>query len=237
MKNIWYKVGIIAGIMIIGYLSFVLYFTKPQPVYIEKEPTEFINKAKTEAKKIANTVDKKGYSVAIFELKKSIIGNGDITGLPISQSVLDSLRLDNLEKDRRLQQASVVNGTLNAKSLKADRVIDSLKRETHTYKDQFLTATYYQDSLGGKFDINYKLSLIRQDYKKRKNIFSGYKYYTDILIPDKRVTIENMQSLTIESPSVKKFGIGLQIGYAFNPATSKLDPTIGVGISYNLIRF
>ncbi|RZL34711.1 MAG: hypothetical protein EOP00_31120 [Pedobacter sp.] len=237
MKNIGYKITLVIALMIIGALAFKIYFKQPVIDDYDKKQSNYIDKAKTEAKIIAKMVDKKGYSVAVLERKKAILGNGDITNLPVSQSVLDSLRLDGFSKDKKLQQASLINASLSAKDLKSTKIIDSLSKQSFVYTDPYLTATYYPDTNGGKFDINYRLSLIRHDYKKRKNIFSGYKYYTDILSPDNRVTVNSMQTITIESPSVKKFGIGLQLGYAYNPSTSSFSPSIGLGISYNLIRF
>ncbi|MCX2473573.1 hypothetical protein OQZ33_04430 [Pedobacter sp. MC2016-05] len=237
MKNLGFKIALGAAIIIIAGLCYKLFLVKPHQTLVTNPRSEIIDKIQTDAKLIAQTVDVKGFSKAVFERKASIIGNGDITGLPVSKSVLDSLRLDNMDKTKKLQQASAINASLSAKALHAEKKTDSLLKEHYIYTDDYLTAMFTPDSSGGKFDVNYKLSLIRHDYKKRKNFFSPYRQYTDILSPDKRILIDNMQSLTIESPKTKRFGIGVQAGYYFNPATQQFNPSFGIGISYNLLSF
>lgn len=147
------------------------------------------------------------------------------------------MRLDNLDKASKLQQASAIIGKLEAKNLRATMVIDSFNRKAYVYKDAFAVAKFTPDSLGGTFDIDWHLKLIRHDYKKRNGFLAPYTYYTDILSPDPRITINQMQSLTIESRKPPNWGIGLQLGYYYNTQQQKLMPAVGVGLSYNLIRF
>lgn len=199
------------------------------------KPSAIIDEAKTEAKKIAVSVDKKGYAKTTLERKAAIIGNGDLSGLPVSQSVLDSLRLDNIDKSAKLQQASAIAATWQGKALRATKQLDSLNNVQYVYKDAFASASFTPDSLGGKFDLSYKIKLIRHDYGQRKNIFSPYINYTDILSPDKRITIDGMQSISIESPKLSRFGIGITGGGFYDPASKQFKPAIGAGIVYNLI--
>lgn len=236
MKNIGLKLALFIAIIVIGYLSFKISTQKPTAITVVKQ-SDVIDKFQTEAKKIASEVDKKGYAKTVFERKEAIINSGDVTKLPVSQSVLDSLRLDNIDKSKKLIQASLINGSINARALRAEKRLDSLKHEQFVYTDDFLTAVYTPDTLGGKFDVNYKIVLIRHDYKKRKNFFSPYRNYTDILSPDKRILINNLQAITIEQNKPKRFGVGLQVGYYFNPVTSKFNSSFGLGFSYNIIRF
>lgn len=156
-------------------LIFVVAFVVLLAFYLDKKNDEktagpisdLITEARTEAKIIARSVDEKGYTKTVIERQREIIGNGDITKLPVSQSVIDSLRLDNLDKTKKLQQASLINATIKAENLQATKLMDSLKRTYYLYKDQFTTAKFTPDSNGGKFDINYKISLIRHDYSKK----------------------------------------------------------------------
>lgn len=236
MKNIQ-KISIAILIAIICVLSFTLFTQKPKIQYIANKPNELIDEAKTQAKVIAQSVDAKGFSKTTLQRQNEIIGNGDISKLPISQSVLDSLRLEDFNKDNKLKEASRVNAKLEAKDLRATKVIDSLKRISFLYTDDFATARFTPDSLGGKFDINWRLNLIRHDYKKRKNFLSPYTNYTDIYSPDKRITIDGMQSLAFKEEQPSRFGVGLQAGYYYDPAQRKFIPAVGVGLTYNLIRF
>lgn len=224
-------------VVLCGWLTFKLVFRKPETQLIAKNSSDIINEAKTEAQIIAKSVDKQGYSKTVAKRKEAILSNGDISKLPISQSVLDSLRLDNLDKKAKLQQASAIIGKLEAKNLRATTVIDSLNRKSFLYKDAFASARFTPDSAGGTFDIDWKLKLIRHDYKKRNGFLSPYTYYTDILSPDHRISIGEMQSLTIESHKPTRWGIGVQGGYYYDPQQRKLLPAFGIGLSYNIIRF
>jgi hypothetical protein len=228
-------IAAVAVIIVLGIKLFIQSNASEKPV--GNKASAIIDEAKTEAKVLARSVDQKGYAKTTLERKKAIIGNGDISKLPVSQSVVDSLRLDNLDKDKKLQQASYLNATLHAEKLRAVKQIDSLKGTRYTYSDDFASVGFTPDSLGGKFDLDYKIKLIRHDYIKRKNIFSPYINYTDILSPDKRITINGLQSLSIASPARGRFGVGLQGGYYFDPITRQFKPAVGVGITYNLIQF
>ena len=236
MKNNILKLGFAVLIVLCGWLSYLSFFTKHEDQIGTKQTIGLIDEAKIEAEVIAQSVDKQGFSKTVAIRKSAILSKGDISKLPVSQSVLDSLRLDNLDKDSKLQQASAIIGKLEAK-LRGTKVTDSLNRTSYLYKDAFTTARFTPDSTGGTFDIDWKLKLIRHDYKKRKNFFSSYTYYTDILSPDPRITISGLQNLTIESNKPTRWGIGLQGGYYYDPQQQKLIPAIGVGLSYNLIRF
>lgn len=221
----------------IGYLSYKLFLERKKPKVVLVENSQLINEAKTEAKIISQNIDKKGFNRTVAERKEAIISNGDISKLPISQSVFDSLRLDNIDKGKRLQQATLINARLEILAVRAIKKIDSLKKVTFNYKDDFFNVSFNPDSLGGVFDIRGNIKLIQQDYKKRKNIFSPYHYYTDILTADSRITINGLQQLTLTQNKPKKFGIGLQAGYFYSVENERFSPSLGVGISYNLIRF
>lgn len=221
----------------IGYLSFKLFLERKKPKVILVENLKIIDEAKTEAKIISQNVDKKGFSRTVAERKEAIISNGDISKLPISQSVFDSLRLDNIDKGKRLQQATLINARLEIIAVRAIKKIDSLKKVTYNYKDEYFNVSFNPDSTSGTFDITGDIKLIQQDYRKRRNFFSPYHYYTDILTPDKRITINGLQQLTLTQNRTKKFGIGLQAGYFYSIESARFMPSIGFGLSYNLFNF
>lgn len=235
MKSNTYKVLFIIASIIIVVLAVKLFLT-PKKVTNKatNQPTNIIDDAMVEAKKLAEKVDKKGLKTASFERQAEIIGNGDISHLPVSQSVLDSLMLDNLDKTKKYQSAVAINASLEAKNLRATKVIDSLKNASFVYKDEFVNARFTPDSLGGKFDIGWHVNLVKHDYRKRKGILSPYRYYTDILSPDPRITINGLKQLTIEPPAGKaKIGFGVTAGYGVqlsreNQLTYGLQLTAGL---------
>lgn len=235
MKANILKIALALCLFIIGFLGVKLLDKAPKTKI--EQATSIIDEAKTEAKVIAKSVDQKGYAKTVMKRQADVIGKGDISKLPVSQSVIDSLRLDNLDKTKKLQQANLLNATLVAKNLRSTKKIDSLQRVYYVYNDDFTAAMFTPDSAGGKFDINYRIRLIRHDYKQRKNFLSPYVNYTDILSPDPRITINGLQSLTFKEERSAKWGIGLQAGYYFDGSQQKFVPALGFGISYNLIRF
>lgn len=231
-------VALLISLGAIGYLSYKLFLERKKPKVVLVENSQLINEAKTEAKIISQNIDKKGFNRTVAERKEAIISNGDISKLPISQSVFDSLRLDNIDKGKRLQQATLINAKLEIIAVRAIKKIDSFKNVSYSYKDEFFNVSFTPDSIGGYFhDIRGDIKLIQQDYKKRKNIFSPYHYYTDILTADSRITINGLQQLTLIQNKPKKFGIGLQAGYFYSVENKGFSPSLGVGISYNFIRF
>lgn len=220
-----------------GWLAFNLIFRKPatQVVYRQNTP---MDEVKIDAEKIAESVDKKGFGKTVLERKNKALQNADLSKLPVSQATYDSLRLDNIDKSAKLQQASAIIAKAEAKNLQAKRVIDSLTgREQFLYTDDFVRAMFTPDSTGGQFNVAWDVKLIRHDYKKRSWLLAPYRYYTDILSPDPRIKIGGLQNLTIESHRPTRWGLGLQAGYHYNPATKQFTPSVGVGLSYNLIRF
>ncbi|KIO75955.1 hypothetical protein TH53_18000 [Pedobacter lusitanus] len=240
MKTKGLQLALIIAVFLIAWLGFKLYrLAPPSSLALQKEvrPPALIDEAKTAAKILASAVDEKGYTKVTLERKADIIGDGDITRLPISKSVLDSLRLDNLDKTKKLQQASLINASLKITALRATGIIDSLQKKRYSYQDEYLTAGFSLDTLGGTFDINYQIKLLRQDYQKRKNWFSPYVQYTDILSPDKRITINGMQTLTIAAPKASRLGLSLTAGYYYNPVQGQFIPALGLGLSYNLVQF
>lgn len=192
MKNKGFKIlSIAAGAVIVGLSVWVFMLKHETPAPVDK-PSAIIDEAKTEAKIIAQKVDQKGYAVTTLERKADIIGKGDISKLPVSQSVIDSLRLDNLAKDAKLQQASAINATLQISNARATKLLDSLNHVKYVYRDKFANVSFTPDSLSGKFDLSYNIKLIRHDYTRRKSIFSPRVNYTDILSPDTNITINGL---------------------------------------------
>lgn len=121
---------------------------------------------------------------------------------------------------------------------------DSAKKEKLAIELPFTFArnTEYYNISGGfdltgtmNFDLNVPMELtvwsgIDKDTKTFKAVVASTNPY---------VTITNIQSLKLDLPRVKRFGIGVFGGYGLNllGGTIKAQPLIGVGLSYNIIRF
>lgn len=224
--------GLFIGLLILNVVvGIFVYRQMHKKTAVKESQSSVIDSARVEAKKIATSVDQKGYAKTAYERKAAIIGSGDISKLPVSKAVYDSLRLDNLDKTKQLQQASLISATLEAKAVRALKMVDSLNSLRYYYKDQYADIGFTPDSLGGKFDWRYNIKLIRHDYTK------GRKNFTDILSPDKRITIDGLQSLTIESPKPGRFGVGLQAGYYYDPYHRQFLPAVGLGLTYSLYNF
>lgn len=110
------------------------------------------------------------------------------------------------------------------------------------YRDKWLHLTYDADS--NQLDsLGYNVELARIRYWSRAWLLAQKRYYNDVYSADPRVTINAVRRFTIPEPRPKKFGVGIQAGYGFriDPANplewQTAAPYLGLGISYNLIRF
>jgi hypothetical protein len=101
-----------------------------------------------------------------------------------------------------------------------------------TKKDQWLNLTGMFNSVG-KLDLSLKLDFngdlyvgIDKTTKKNTALFTTNCPYINTI---------KFESIKFDLPSVKKYGIGLQIGYGMSK--TGLAPYVGIGLSYNLIRW
>lgn len=138
-------------------------------------------------------------------------------------------------KIAELQQVKAkLEGTV--KSQKTE--IDKQKVQTIYYQDRYFTATSKTDSLGNS-NLNYQYNAQLDIATTKEKRFLGKEIQTvHITSPDKYLNINGVEHFKKDiSTPPKRFGIGIQSGYYFTPETGKLSPAIGVGVSYNLIRF
>ncbi|MGY3054380.1 hypothetical protein ACVWYG_002587 [Pedobacter sp. UYEF25] len=237
MKNNTYKIlFFVAVIAILGLLIKLAFPSKDGVKLSDRKETTIIDDAMIDAKKLAESVNSKGLKKATFERKADIIGNGDLSKLPISQSVLDSLMLDNTDKTKKYQSVVAINATLSAKGLKAEKQLDSLSHVSYFHQDSTITARFTLNDKGGIFDITGKIRLATKTYTEKKNIFAPTRYFTDVLVTDKRLSIESLKQLTISPPPGKsKVGFGVTLGYGIqlgNNNELSYGPQITAGIQY-----
>lgn len=102
-------------------------------------------------------------------------------------------------------------------------------------KDKFL-------DLKGEFDEKGEMSLSLK-VPVALDLWTGYnrqekKYTATVTSDNKLFQVTEIRSIKVASVKPKKFGIGVQVGYGINFKDEiKAQPYIGVGASYNLIRF
>jgi hypothetical protein len=104
----------------------------------------------------------------------------------------------------------------------------------------FRDSTTYYDLMGGfnsmgrmRIDLTVPISIdvwfgLDRDSKEYKTVVT-----TDNPI----VNFTEIRSLKFDLPRPKKFGIGIQAGYGFNLKGGSLTPYIGLGASWNILRF
>lgn len=120
--------------------------------------------------------------------------------------------------------------------IKAQQIeLDANKNKTYYYKTKYFEATANESDSTLRYSYNAELNLTK--YDKKESLFSGKKTYIDISSPDKNMKINGVENFIkdISSPPTK-FGVGVQAGYGLG-ADLKIQPYIGFGVSYNLIRF
>lgn len=135
----------------------------------------------------------------------------------------------------KLKEVTQIKAKLEDK-VKAQQVeIDANKNKTYHYKTKYFEATGTDADSSLKYAYNAELNLLK--YDKRISLLSGKKTYIDISSPDKNLKINGVENFTkdITTPA-NKFGLGVQAGYGLS-SDMKVAPYIGLGVSYNLIRF
>lgn len=128
-----------------------------------------------------------------------------------------------------------LEGTIKAQ--KAE--IDKEKTRSVFYKDKYFSAVTKTDSIGNSsLDYQYNAQIDIITAKKKKNLFAKEIQEITISSPDKNLQINGVEhfkkNLTV---APKKWGLGVQAGYYYVPSSNTFYPAVGLGLSYNPIRF
>lgn len=140
----------------------------------------------------------------------------------------------------RIDELERVNASLTAENVKLTAAAGNPRKLQ--YRDRWLHLTYDADS-NTLDSLGYDVELTRVRYWRRAWLLADKHYFNDVFSSDPRVTIGGVRRFTLPEPTPKKFGIGLQAGYGFPivpaPTFSFQPPApyIGIGFSYNLVRF
>ena len=132
----------------------------------------------------------------------------------------------------RIDEVTKVNAKLTAENV-------SLKKSTmgnkYEYQDKWLSLSFSVDS--SHLNLSYDVSLNIAKYWKRNWFIAPKQYFVDLYSDDSRIKINSVKRYTVSVQSPKRLGVGLSAGYSFIPLLNKWQPTIGIGLNYNLIEF
>lgn len=195
-------------------------------------------KIELEAKIISRDVDKFGLQHVTIDAAEKLFPK-DILKNPIAVSpgIIDTTAMAlNIQKNQ-IQQLTIINSSLKADNLKAERTLDSLKKEVFTYSDKYVKLKFNPADTTKKtdatFDFSYNATLNSVQYWKRKfPIIGAKKSYIDIWSEDKRTTINSVKRLTIEQKA-PEFGLRLQLRSIYSLTSHKLYAGPGVSFDFN----
>lgn len=169
---------------------------------------------------------------------KQAKADGDVTN-----TELRKLNLKQVNEISRLKLS--IDTLLNVVTNNGEIIVtyDTLDKPTNAIKLPF--SFEKKDkwlNLSGDFDIKGALSLsLKMDASL--DVYTGIDKTTKL--PICRLTSNNpylnvlsISSLKMDTQKPKKMGLGFQLGYGFGIANPpKFSPYIGIGLSYNIIRF
>jgi hypothetical protein len=155
-----------------------------------------------------------------------------------------------LQNELKVQQGKVTNSVGFSGNTKFDTIIktqikyvyDTLYQDGDTiliplqkyavhHNDRWMNINFDSDSSTTEISIQveneYTVSLVKKK-KKYEAIVKNYNPYS---------SVSEISAISLQGfPKPKKFGVGVHLGYGIN-SSFKIQPYIGVGVSYNVIRF
>lgn len=164
---------------------------------------------------------------------------GDIKqGNSISPEYVDSLARALQISNTDFKEVVIINAALEGK-LKAFKIaVDSLKQRTWYFQQKYLTAEFSEKDSVLDYKYNAEIGYAKYDLKSGFLNLGPKKKQIDIFSKDPDMTINGVKQLSINDDVRRKpFGISIQAGYFWNPATGLLEKGLGFGVSYSLIRF
>lgn len=186
--------------------------------------------SKPDAKVDAKFVDKLQQQHVTFNTTANQIG-GKIVA--VSKPLLDSIAGLSNVKASDITDWKQINASTEARALKAEKQVDSLKKTIYfIYKDKYVNIAYHPaDSTDttGTFDFKYDASLTATSYIKRTKFLGlpigPVNSYTDIYSNDPRTTINGLKTFSVKEQQ-PFFGLRIQAGgsYSFRQKTYLFGP-------------
>jgi len=222
------------NVIIIGFVgiaSLVFNFHQYlQKVDDEKRIASLQSQANKQSLVLTKYIAKDGTNHVIY--KDVFVKSDAEKELAVSKGYLDTLRKALNISVSQITELTRVKATVRD-IVKAQRV-DSLNQTTYNYKNRWLEMSLNtRDSM---LNYNYNVEFTKTKYTKG-NWLVGRKEYVDLSLSDPHAQIEGVQTFTIPPEKPKRLGLGLQIGYRYDVLQNAVSPSIGLGLSYNFIRF
>lgn len=214
-------------ILIMGLAIIIVYFTTK---YVDN-PSDPITKSISE--KIDTYKDKVGKETARIETNKQSTLQGidpdvyarALVALDIKDSQIESLTDLNAKYSDSFRLAKVTIDEQNNKKWEWEKKYESgsIVKSVMSEKDSILHS-----------DIDIKLQTT--DYIEKKGLFRKDVLYTDIYSPDQNIKVNGVKTFRRETViKPKRIGFGFNVSYGVG-ADMKLQPFLGIGISYNLLN-
>ena len=120
--------------------------------------------------------------------------------------------------------------------LKATKVeLDENKKAKVFFQNKYLQIV--SNVADSTIDYKYNAVIDIVKYQEKKWLLGKENTYVDISSPDKNLKINGVEHFKKRiDVKPKKWGIGIQAGYYYVPASNQFYPGFGIGVSYNFIR-
>lgn len=124
-----------------------------------------------------------------------------------------------------------------------DKSSDSLHEVQFSdiYNDEGLSFNFDYTLLMNKKDSIYTTNIISNSRRLELELESGIKRHNDTLYsyvhsPSNLVKIKNLNGIyRLETTPTRRWGVGINISYTYNPFLNSFQPAVGIGINYNIL--
>lgn len=172
--------------------------------------------------------DKEGNEHIVIQDGKNVITKAELKNPERPPNIIDSSAANLKIAKSEIQRVTRINTVTRDSLLKARSIINKLTKRVvaYEYNDKYVRLKYtppvnYDTLDQGTFDFAYNADLNIVQYQKRKWFLGQKKSFIDISSNDPRTTIRGVKQLTVEQEA-PSFGLRLQLGANYNPATSNL---------------
>ncbi len=234
-------IGVFAFVLVA--LGVALYIVASENKKLSQKEPEKVTEQSIRAEVVKKFIDSAGKQHTTFST-----GN-PFTKKEIRDGVVNKPLLDTISRALDIKSAQVVSymrisQTSEARALKAERTVDSLKRVVYRYKNQYISVAYRQadatDTVNpsGTFDYKYSADIKVTQYTKRKKFLGlpigSNANYIDISSTDPNATVNGLSTFTVKQ-NTPSFGLRVQGLTSYNFGTSTISP--GLGIQFDFKRW